>query len=144
VFGPWRGHGGGGPSNVMREAVRRALAAEEAVLPAGRMEWVYSKDAARGTVLALKARSLPSRVFNITMGMVASPDDMASALRTVIQGAKVRIETPAAAAVSLPDMTHPSDLRLAQSVLGYAPAFGLLEALRDFIGWMGAREGSRE
>ena len=41
-------------------------------------------------------------------------------------------------------MTHPSDLRLAQSVLGYAPAFGLLEALRDFIGWMAEREGSRE
>ena len=123
VFGPWRGHGGGGPSNVMREAVRRALAGEEAVLPSGRMEWVYSKDAAHGTVLALKARSLPSRVFNITMGVVASPDDIVSALRTVIQGAKVRVETPAAAAISLPDMTHPSDLRLAQSVLGYAPRF---------------------
>jgi hypothetical protein len=39
-------------------------------------------------------------------------------------------------------MTHPSDLRLAQSVLGYAPRFGLLEASRDFIGWMAAREGT--
>jgi nucleoside-diphosphate-sugar epimerase len=107
-------------------------------------EWVYSKDAAHGTVLALKARSLPSRVFNITMGAVASPDDIVSALDTVIQGAKVRVETPAAAAISLPDMTHPSDLRLAQSVLGYAPRFGLLESLRDFIAWMAAREGSRE
>ena len=27
VFGPWGGAGGGGPSNVMKEAVRRALAA---------------------------------------------------------------------------------------------------------------------
>jgi nucleoside-diphosphate-sugar epimerase len=143
VFGPWRGQGGGGPSNVMREVVRRALAGEEAVLPSGRMEWVYSKDAAHGTVLALKARSLPSRVFNITMGVVAGPDDIVSALRTVIQGVKVRVETPAAAAISLPDMTHPSDLRLAQSVLGYAPRFGLLESLRDFIAWMAAKVGSR-
>jgi nucleoside-diphosphate-sugar epimerase len=143
VFGPWSGHGGGGPSNVMREGVRRALAGEEAVLPARCMEWVYSKDAAQGTVLALKAQSLSSRIFNITMGVVASPDDVANALRTVIQGAKVRVETPAAAAVSLPDMRHQSDLRLAQTVLGYMPRFGLLEAMRDFIAWMAARERSR-
>jgi nucleoside-diphosphate-sugar epimerase len=81
-------------------------------------------------------------LFNITMGVVAAPDDLVSALRTVIQGPKVRVETPAAAAISMPDMTHPSDLRLAQSVLGYAPRFGLLEASRDFIGWMAAREGT--
>ena len=143
VFGPWSGRGGGGPSNVMREAVARLLAGEEAVLPAGRMEWVYSKDAAHGTVLALRAAGLPSRVFNITMGVVVAPDDLVSALRTVIQGAKVRIETPAAAAVSLPDMTHPSDLHLARSVLGYAPHFGILEAVRDFVASMAAREGRR-
>jgi nucleoside-diphosphate-sugar epimerase len=143
VFGPWSGHGGGGPSNIMREGVRRALAGEEAVLPARSMEWVYSKDAAQGTVLALKAQSLSSRIFNITMGVVASPDDVANALRRVIQGAKVRVETPAAAAVSLPDMRQQSDLRLAQSVLGYTPRFGLLEAMRDFIAWMAARERSR-
>ena len=46
VFGPWSGHGGGGPSNVVREAVRRALAGEEVMLPSARIEWVYSKDAA--------------------------------------------------------------------------------------------------
>ena len=53
VFGPWSGTGGGGPSNVVREAMRSALAGREAVLPPGAMEWVYSKDAARGTVMAL-------------------------------------------------------------------------------------------
>jgi nucleoside-diphosphate-sugar epimerase len=136
VFGPWSGHGGGGPSNVMREAVRRALAGEEAVLPSGGMEWVYSKDAAMGTVLALKAGNLPSRIFNITMGVVATPEDMADALRAVIPGTKVRIETPAAAAVSLPNMTRPSDLGLAGSVLNYAPRFGLIDALRDFTAWL--------
>jgi nucleoside-diphosphate-sugar epimerase len=53
VFGPWSGTGGGGPSNVVREAMRSALAGREAILPPGAMEWVYSKDAARGTVMAL-------------------------------------------------------------------------------------------
>ena len=50
VFGPWSGAGGGGPSNIIREAMRNALAGKEATVPPGVMEWVYSKDAARGTV----------------------------------------------------------------------------------------------
>ena len=140
VFGPWSGLGGGGPSNVIREAVQRALVGEEAVLPAGSMEWVYSKDAARAAVLALETRSLPKRVFNITMGVVATPDALADALRSVIPGAKIRIETPVTAAVALPDMTRQSDLGQAMSVLGYAPRFGLLEALRDFAEWMIERQ----
>ena len=68
VFGPWSGAGGGGPSNIVREAMRNALAGKEATVPPGAMEWVYSKDAARGTVMALDAKDLGSRVFNITMG----------------------------------------------------------------------------
>ena len=40
VFGPWSGRGGGGPSNVVLNAVRNVLAGEEAVLPSGGMEWV--------------------------------------------------------------------------------------------------------
>jgi hypothetical protein len=54
----------------------------------------------------------------------------------LIPGTKVRIETPAAAAVSLPNMTRPSDLGLAGSVLNYAPRFGLMDALRDFTAWL--------
>jgi nucleoside-diphosphate-sugar epimerase len=93
-----------------------------------------------GTVLALKAGNLPSRIFNITMGVVATSENMADALRAVIPGTKVRIETPAAAAVSLPNMTRPSDLGLARSVLSYAPRFGLIDALRDFTAWLKTRE----
>jgi nucleoside-diphosphate-sugar epimerase len=136
VFGPWGGAGGGGPSNVVREALRRALAGEEASLPAGAMEWVYSRDAALGTVLALKAADLGSRVFNITMGKLVPPQELAEALRTVIPGARIKIETPAATAVSLPDMTASSDLSRAGSILGYTPQFGLVEALRDMAAWM--------
>ena len=42
------------------------------------MEWVYSKDAARGTVMALDAKDLGSRVFNITMGAMTTPAEMAA------------------------------------------------------------------
>src|SRR3954469_11358194 len=47
VFGPWSGAGGGGPSNIIREAMRKGLAGKEATVPPGVMEGVYSKDAAR-------------------------------------------------------------------------------------------------
>ena len=36
VFGPWSGAGGGGPSNVIREAMRNALARQGGDRPAGR------------------------------------------------------------------------------------------------------------
>jgi nucleoside-diphosphate-sugar epimerase len=140
VFGPWSGDGGGGPSMVMREAVRCALAGEEAVLPSGALEWVYSKDAALGTVLALEAEDLGLGVFNITMGTLSSPEDMAAALKQVVPGAKVRIETPSAAAVSLPDMQAVSDLTLAKRHLGFEPQFDLVAGLRDLAGWTKARE----
>jgi nucleoside-diphosphate-sugar epimerase len=145
VFGPWSGAGGGGPSNVMREAVRAALEGREAVLPAGAMEWVYSKDAALGTVLALDAPNLGAPqsgggVFNITMGALSRPEDMKRALEAAVPGAKVRIETPTAAAVSLPDMQAVSDLSRARAVLGYAPQYGLAEGVRDLAAWMKARK----
>jgi nucleoside-diphosphate-sugar epimerase len=139
VFGPWSGHGGGGPSNVVREAVSRALRGEEAVLPAGAMEWVYSKDAANGTSLALKAKTLGGGIFNVTMGVLASSEDFANALKTVVPGAKVRIETPPATAVSMPHMRGVSDLSLAKTHLGYAPRYGLVEGLRDLADWMRPR-----
>ena len=140
MMGRWRrvramGAGGGGPSNVMKEAVRRALAGEEAVLPAGAMEWVYSKDAGMGTVQALEAKELGFGVFNITMGVLAKPEDMAGALKAAVPGAKVRIETPAAAAVSLPDMKAVSDLSHARKTLGFAPQYGLVEGVKDLAAW---------
>jgi nucleoside-diphosphate-sugar epimerase len=140
VFGPWSGAGGGGPSNIMKEAVRRALKGEEAVLPAGAMEWVYSKDAGIGTVQALKAKDLGFGVFNITMGVLAKPEDMAAALKAAVPGAKVRIETPAAAAVSLPDMKAVSDLSMAKTALGFTPKYGLVEGVKDLVAWTKARK----
>jgi nucleoside-diphosphate-sugar epimerase len=139
VFGPWSGAGGGGPSNIMREAVRNALAGAEAAMPSGAMEWVYSKDAALATVLALEAADLGPGVFNTTMGTLSSPADMAAALTEVVPGAQVRIETPSAAAVSMPDMQAVSDLSAAKQHLGFAPQYGLVEGLRDLADWLKAR-----
>ena len=141
VFGPWSGAGGGGPSNIVREAVRNALAGREAVLPDRGMEWVYSKDAARGTVLALHAKDLGSRIFNVTMGETTSPQEFAAALAKVVPGAKVKVETPAASALSIPNAGHSSDPAKARHVLGFQPQYKIAAALQDLVDWMKQHPG---
>jgi nucleoside-diphosphate-sugar epimerase len=136
VFGPWSGAGGGGPSNIIREAMRNALAGKEATVPPGVMEWVYSKDAARGTVLALDAKDLGSRVFNITMGAMTTPSEMATAIGAVVPGAKVKFEAPAGTGVSLSNRDHHADLARAKRTLGFEPQFKLQDAVKDLADWM--------
>ncbi len=136
VFGPWSGAGGGGPSNIVREAMRRALAGQEALVPPGAMEWVYSKDAAGGTVLALEAKDLGNRIFNITMGSLTTPSDMATAFAAAVPGAKVKFEAPAGAGISLSNRDNGADLSRANRNLGYEPKFRLHDAVKDLADWM--------
>lgn len=135
-FGPWSGAGGGGPSNIVREALRNALAGREATVPPGAMEWVYSKDAAHATVLALDAKDLGSGIFNITMGALATPAEFAAAIQAVVPGAKVRFDAPQSAAVALANRSEHADFSRAKRHLGYAPQFPLHDAVRDLAEWM--------
>jgi nucleoside-diphosphate-sugar epimerase len=136
AFGPWSGAGGGGPSNIVREAMRHALAGKEATVPPGAMEWVYSKDAARGTVMALDAEDLGSRVFNITMGSLTTPSEMAAAIVAAVPGAKVKFDAPAGTGISLSNRESRADLGRAKRYLGYEPQFKLLDAVKDLRDWM--------
>jgi len=137
VFGPWSGAGGGGPSNVIREAIRNALAGREALVPPGAMEWVYSKDAARGTVMALDAKDLGNGVFNVTMGRLTTPAEMATAIGNAVPGAKCKFEAPAGTGVSLANRAEHADLSRAKKHLGYEPEFPLQKAVTDQVEWMG-------
>lgn len=136
AFGPWNGSGGGGPSNVVRDALRAALAGKEALVPPNSMEWVYSKDAARGTVLALKAKDLGNRIFNVTMGAIVTPDEMAAALAAAVPGAKARYEAPAGTGLSLSNRKASADPSRAKATLGYAPEFPIKKAIADMAEWM--------
>jgi nucleoside-diphosphate-sugar epimerase len=136
VFGPWSGAGGGGPSNVIREALRNAQAGREATIPPGVMEWVYSKDAARATVLALDAKDLGNGVFNVTMGAITTPNEMAAAIGAAVPGAKVKFEAPAGTNVSLSNRDTHADLSRAKRHFCWEPHFRLQEAVKDMVGWM--------
>ena len=139
VAGPWRGHGGGGPSNIFRSIVESALRGEEATVPPSNMDWVYSKDAAAGAVLALKARGLTDRVFTISMGTVSGPKDITEAVRAVIPGARIRVETQQGTALSMRNMDRPTDITRARKQLGYAPKYDLPGAVRDYVDWYRTR-----
>ena len=141
VFGPWSGAGGGGPSNVIREAMRNVLAGKEALVPPGAMEWVYSKDAARGTVMALDAKDLGNGVFNITMGRLTTPAEFAAAIGVAVPGAKCKFEAPPGTGVSLANRAEHADLSRAKKHLGYAPEFPLQTAVKDLAEWMGRKAG---
>jgi len=143
VAGPWSGRGGGGPSNAFRDAVLKALSGGEAIVPSGAMEWVYSKDAGRGTVLALEAPSLGSRIFNITMGEVTTPEAFAAALKAAVPGARVKIADPPGAGVSLMDMRYSGDLTLAKTTLGFEPQYRIEAAVRDMVTWYRSNEHGR-
>jgi nucleoside-diphosphate-sugar epimerase len=136
AFGPWSGTGGGGPSNIVREAVRNAIAGKEATVPPGIMEWVYSKDAARGTVMALDAQDLGSRVFNITMGSLTTPSDMAAAITGAVPGSKVKFDVPSGTGVALSNRDNRVDLSRAERCLGYTPQYKLNDAVKDLADWM--------
>lgn len=136
VFGPWSGAGGGGPSNVIRTAMRNLMNGDEATIPAGTMEWVYSKDAGRGTVLALRANDLGTGIFNVTMKQATPPDELAAALRAIFPEGKIRIETPKGTAVSLPNMRRTSDGSISKATIGYEPEFDIRSALADMHAWM--------
>jgi nucleoside-diphosphate-sugar epimerase len=136
VAGPWSGAGGGGPSNVFLTLLRHLMHGEEGVVPAATLEWVYSKDAAEGTVLALQAASLKSRVFNLTMGSLTTPEDLILAVRAVFPDAKLRIGHAAEGSPALSSMTRASSLKRAKQELGYTPRYPMTAAVRDLFEWI--------
>ena len=110
-------------------------------MPPGAMEWVYSKDAARGTVMALDAKDLGNRVFNITMGALTTPAEMASAIGAAVPGAKVKFEAPAGTGISLSNRDSRGDPARAKRHLGFEPAFRLNAAVQDMAEWMRKHPG---
>ena len=132
VAGPWCGPGGGGPTVMFRDMMDAAIQGREAVVPGAALEWVYSKDAALGTVLALQAASLPSRVFNITMGKATTAEELSAALKEVFPQVKIRFDKPAVASSA---RAKPAEITRAKKILGYEPQFPMVKAMRDYAEW---------
>ena len=135
VAGPWRGKGGGGaPSTAFRVAIDNAIAGRPATVPARTLEWLYVKDAARAVQLVLNAEKLHSRVFNVGMGKIYTPEEIVSEVLKIMPRAPITVEQlPAGTPDTLP--IPPLSLDRIRRELAYEPEFDMATAIHDYACW---------
>ena len=56
------------------------------------LEWLYVKDAARAVQLVLNAEKLHSRVFNVGMGKIYTPEEIVSEVLKIMPRAPITVE----------------------------------------------------
>lgn len=128
VYGPGNSTGG--------YLLDRAFAGEVIEQPIGAdlpMDVTYVKDLAQGIYLAMTARPLAHRVFNITGGVLRRRSEVAQLARQLVPGAQIRLGP------GIPPSAHlrgPSDLTQARDELGYASQYSLEEGMADWLAWL--------
>jgi nucleoside-diphosphate-sugar epimerase len=140
VFGPWPIVGGGSGTQAFKEVIESSLAGRPATLSIHGSEFVYSKDAARGALLACDASDLRDRVFNISMGKLYSPEEVRDVLERVIPGSEISLEKEKRAGGGL-SVDVPVNLDRARNQLGFVPQYDMEEAITDYVNWY--RENGR-
>ena len=136
AFGPW-GPGGGGPATAAAESwVRKSLAGEPVEITMSGVDWVYSKDAAKGTFQACWADGLENQLFNLGMGRPVPGEEIADALNA-IPGAQAKV-SPNAVDPKRPAM----NIDRARAQLGYEVEYPMTAAIQDYAEWV-ERTGAR-
>jgi nucleoside-diphosphate-sugar epimerase len=137
VFGPWGPGGGGAATTAMERWLRSAMAGEPADVTISGADWVYSKDAAKGTHLACWADGLETRLFNLGMGRPYPAQEIADAINAVAPGDCAKI-SPAAITPGRPAMS----IERARRQLGFDLEFPMDIAIRDYQGWIASHQGA--
>jgi nucleoside-diphosphate-sugar epimerase len=131
AFGPW-GPGGGGPATAAVERwLRTSLTGEPAEVMMSGVDWVYSKDAAKGTYQACWAEDLQDQLFNLGMGRPIPGEEIADAINAAIPGAQAKV-SPNAIGPNRPAMS----IARAQAQLDYEVDYPMPEAIRDYVAWL--------
>lgn len=134
VFGPWNGQGGGGPSNMFKAVIENALKGEKATISSRSIEFVYSKDAARSTILAAEGKGLTSRIYNVGMGKIYTPTEIIDIIRAKLPSAQIEVEEMS---IGKPAtiVQEPADSTRSKQELGYVPMYDMTGAIEDYIDW---------
>ena len=138
VFGPWRYGGGGGPTNLMKQMIEKSIQGESVKVPSLRIEYVYSKDAARGAVLACHANNISDRIFNIGSDEIYDSNEIAKMLKDIVPSARIEVlANEAEMKEVVPGIKRSGTLNLTRSrqQIGYNPQYEMKDALRDYITW---------
>jgi len=135
VFGPWGGKGGGGgPSNMFRQIIEKSLKGEPATISPRVVEFVYSKDAARSTILAAEATAPKSRIYNVGMGKIYAPDSIVAIMREKLPAAQITVQQMAIGDPATV-VNEPTDLTRSRQELGYEPRYDMPAAIHDYADW---------
>ena len=137
VFGPWSGAGGGGPSNIVREALRGARRRGGESAGAARRSGSIPRMRRAAPCWRLNAKDLGTRMFNITMGSVTARQRFGRGDHQGRAGRQAQDRDAAGRApFPLPTLPTPVISSKARSILGYEPQFKLEAALADMVAWM--------
>ncbi len=147
VFGWWKGKPpGAGSAMLMYALVRDAAIGKPVVLDdpwilkmfsAGNLDLLYAKDAAKAMALACFVPELKQKVYNITGGRFLALAEIIAAIRKVIPGASITINSKAPQSPSGPVViSNPCDISAARTELGYEPDFDIEDAVRDYSDWL--------
>ena len=131
VFGPWSPGGGGVLTWAVERWLRTAIAGESVEIDLSAGDWVYSKDAAKGTWLTCWVDKPDTRLFNLSMGRLYGPDDVAEALNAAVPGNLAK-----ASASAVAPSRPPMNIERARQQLGYEVEFPMERALADYRDWM--------
>jgi len=142
AFGPWRcPHA---PQiSLMNELIEKPLRGESAIIKetytwSGHQEFVYIKDAARGTVLACNAKNPKTRIYNIGMGKTTKFEEIINIIKKFIPEARIEVQGISKGIFGLPYIAESQvlDLEKAQKELNYSPEYDMEHGIKDYISWM--------
>ena len=135
VFGPRRAT----PCYV-REMVSNAVGGRATVYPDGGEQaahLIYVKDAAAALVAALDASAPRHRVFNVALPRTYTRREIAAVVADLVPGARIEFGPGIWPAV---DQQAALDLTRTQQELGFASAYTLESALREYVAWLEQHE----
>jgi nucleoside-diphosphate-sugar epimerase len=138
IYGPLR-LGTGSHSARFVEAVLFGAVNDRVVTieasPTTSDEYLYVKDLGRAIALAtLRDTDSPEFVFNVGSGSKTTAEDLRSALQQVVPGARVASKI---AANGADEPMPPLDVSRIKKTFGFAPRYGLVEGLGDYLQEMG-------
>lgn len=103
-----------------------------------KLDFTYIEDAAKGTALLYKAKSLKHHVFNIATGIPTSVGEVAD-LAQRYSHFPVSVDLGPG---ELMQRCEALDITRAKEELGYEPRYGIEEGVRRYADWLGANGGS--
>lgn len=120
---------------IYNKMIENAMLGQPTIIPRGgeqKTDLVYTKDAARGVVLACFVQNPKHRIFHIASGKAHKLEDMVNAVRKIYPDAVFEIG-PGLDHLGSGNRYYVLDISRARDELGYSPKYSLEEGVRDYV-----------